>query len=552
MKICLIRPPIFCRSLTYPSGPRFGLPLSLLYLGASIEQAGHEAAVYDALTDFCGGVHNILPDDSGIYHIGASYESIGQKVSEINPDIVGITNPFSDFLSCTIQTASSIKAIMPNVPVIVGGPHATSDPAAFLYDGGPVDYVMRAECELSILKFLKVLGDGGGIPRSSDSAAISDLSSRPDFSSIPNLAYLHEGKIKTTAPGSFIADLDSLPLPAYHLVDVEKSFSLVKDGFPSRYSFEYSGSHREISIITSRGCPYDCVFCGNHLHMGRKWRYHSVDYIMKHIEFLVTRYDVRHLHIEDDNLGMDPARFQNFLDALIAKNWGITWDTPNGIRADRMNAEIIAKAKKSGCTYLIFGVESGNQRVLDKIVKKNLDLDAVEKIAHSAYRHKLDIHAFCVVGFPGETKDEINDTFRYALKLLSRYDVIPHLCLARPLPGTRLYKICEESGYLTEPILPEIGKGLRGEMFNRQMIKTDEFSPELLEKLVSGFNRKIMISIIVKSILFLLIHPKAAYKVIKNFTKTQGRLREKVVKMFFGGLFFKFNYLVSPTCREAP
>jgi radical SAM superfamily enzyme YgiQ (UPF0313 family) len=262
------------------------------------------------------------------------------------------------------------------------------------------------------------------------------------------------------------------------------------------------------------------------------------------MELLVTKYDVRHFHIEDDNLGMDAARFGEFLDALIAKNWGVTWDTPNGIRADRMSGELIAKAKKSGCTYLIFGVESGNQMILDKVINKNLDLKAVTQIARAAYRRKLDVHAFYVVGFPGETKMEIFDTFRYALKLLTRYDVVPHLCLARPLPGTRLHKICEENGYLTEPVLPRIGKGLRGEMFVRQMIKTKDFSPELLEKWVNGFNRKMMLLVAAKSFLFLFLHPKADFEVLKKFMALSGGLRQRLLKLFFGGLFFKFNYIV--------
>ncbi|GBU23212.1 hypothetical protein R80B4_03128 [Fibrobacteres bacterium R8-0-B4] len=525
MKVCLIRPPIFCGSLAYPSGPRFGLPLSLLYLGASLIEAGHEVALYDALIDIDADLRGIRPDGDGNYHIGASYESIGRKVKDIAPDIVGITNPFSDFLRCAVETAVAVKSALPSVPIIVGGPHATSDPSAFLYGGSPVDYVMRAECESAIVEFLKALNEGSPL------------------SSVPNLAYLRDGKVVTNAFAAFIDDLDSLPLPAYHLADVEKTFAFVKAGFPSRFSFEYPGAHREVSIITSRGCPYDCVFCGNHLHMGRKWRHHSVGYIMRHIEFLTVKYGVRHFHIEDDNLGMNPARFEELLDALITKNLGITWDTPNGIRADRIDAKIIAKAKVSGCTYLIFGVESGNQRVLDEVVNKKLDLNAVTKIARIAYRHRLDVHAFYVVGFPGETAKEIHDTFRFALRLLARYDVIPHLGLARPLAGTRLYDICEEGGYLTSPRRPQIGKGLRGEVFSRQMIETKDFNIEDLEKWVKGFNKKMILWIAVKSSIFLLSHPTAALKVLRKFLKTPGGLRARLLRIFFGGLFFKFNYM---------
>ncbi len=534
MKICLIRPPIFCGSLAYPSGPRFGLPLSLLYLGASLIEAGHDVALYDALIDIDANLRGLQPDGDGNYHIGASYESIGRKVRDMAPDIVGITNPFSDFVKCAMKTTVAVKSALPQVPIVVGGPHATSDPASFLYDGSPVDYVMRAECESAIVGFVKALEDGSPL------------------SSVPNLVYLQDGKVRTNSLAPFISDLDSLPLPAYHLTDMEKTFAFVKAGFPSRFSFEYPEAHREVSIITSRGCPYNCVFCGNHLHMGRKWRYHSVDYVIRHIELLTVKYGVRHFHIEDDNLGMDPARFEEFLDALIAKNWGITWDTPNGIRADRINAKIIAKAKASGCTYLIFGVESGNQRVLDEVVNKKLDLGAVEKIARIAYRRRLDVHAFYVVGFPGETQKEIRDTFGYALKLLARYDVVPHLGLARPLAGTRLYDICEENGYLTSPRRPQIGKGLRGEVFDRRMIETKDFNTEDLERWVKGFNRKMILWIIIKSSVFLLLHPIAAFKVLNKFLKTPGGLRARLLRIFFGALFFKFNYIGSVHSPRSP
>jgi radical SAM superfamily enzyme YgiQ (UPF0313 family) len=513
-------------------------------LGASIERAGHDVVLYDALTDIDPDLKNLETNPDGTYHIGASYEDIRRKVKEIGPDAVGITNPFSDFFSCAVQTASAVKASLPGIPVIVGGPHATSAPDAFLYEGSPIDYVMRAECETAVLELLKVLKDETS-SRNKENADNQNRSSSPDknpMSSVPNLAYLHEGKIVTNILAPFIADLDSLPLPAYHLIDVEKTFAFVKAGFPSRYSFEYPESHREVSIVTSRGCPYDCVFCGNHLHMGRKWRRHSVSYIMEHIELLVAKYGVRHFHIEDDNLGMDPVRLGEFLDALIAKNWGVTWDTPNGIRADRIDGQLIDKAVRSGCTYLIFGVESGNQRVLDEVVNKSLDISSVTRTARDARRHRLDAHAFYVVGFPGEAEREISDTFRYALKLLSRYDVVPHLCLARPLPGTRLHKLCEDGGYLTEPVTPGIGKGLRGEMFSRRMIKTDEFDPELLEKLVAGFNRKVIKIIAVKSLIFLILHPKAAFLVIKRFANIAGGLRQRLLRLFFGGMFFKFNY----------
>ncbi len=522
MKICLIRPPAFSKNLNFPSGPRFGIPLNLLYLAGPLEQDGHEVTVYDALTDF--DINNISKDENGAFHIGASWKQISDYVKDNNPDLVGIANPFSDFFWYTIQCAKVVKATLPSVPVVAGGPHATSDPASFLFDNSPVDFVLRAECEHAFPIFVKT------------------LESKKNLSSVPNLAYIRDKEIIINPNGSFISDLDSLPLPAYHLIDMEKSFDFVRAGYPSRFSFSYSGSHREISIITSRGCPYNCIFCGNHLHMGKKWRYHSVPYIINHLQILIQKFGINHFHIEDDNLGQNTTRFEEFLDSLLSKKWNITWDTPNGIRADRLNPSLIRKAKESGCTYLIFGIESGNQEVLNQVIHKNLNLDKVIEAAKAAKKAKLDIHAFYVVGFPGETEKQIEETFTFALHLLSKYDVLPHLCLARPLPGTPLYEICRDNDFLTEPVLPEIGKGLRGELYPRQMIKTEHFSPKELEAWVNRFNRRMILLILMKSLLFLAVHPTAMIKVTK-FLLTRPFGKDTLLRLFYSGLFFKFNFL---------
>ncbi len=181
---------------------------------------------------------------------------------------------------------------------------------------------------------------------------------------------------------------------------MEQYFGLVKQGYPSRFTFEYPGSERELSLITSRGCPYKCTFCGNHQHMGRKWRYHSVMNIMEHIQYVIDEFGIQHFHIEDDNLSLNIKRFEEFLDMVIAQNWKITWDTPNGIRAEGFSEEIVKKIVLSGCTYMIIGVESGSQRVLNDVVKKKLDIRKVVTASQLTHKYKLPLHAFFIIGFP--------------------------------------------------------------------------------------------------------------------------------------------------------
>ncbi len=525
MKVLLLRPPIYSRSLEFPAGPRFGTPTGLLYLASVLEKHNHEVVIYDSLIDF--DLTAVSPDEAGIYHIGAQWTQMAATVAAHQPDVVGITNPFSDFAAYANKAAEAVRKELPEVPLVIGGPHATSSPQTFLYEGSPVNYAIRGEGERSVVALLAALG-GEGKPE--DTAGLS---------------YWAAGSVVSNPMPPFIENLDELPLPAYHLVDMERYFALVRQGFPSRLSFEYPGCDREVSIFTSRGCPFKCVFCGNYLHMGRKWRWHSVDYLLHHMQHLIETYGVRHFHIEDDNVTLKPERFEQLLDGILEHGWNITWDTPNGVRPDRFTPQLLKKARAAGCTYLVIGVESGNQEILDTVVKKNLKLDRVVESVRAAHRVGLDLHAFYIVGFPGETRRHIEDTFDLAHRLLSRWGVVPHLGLVRPLPGTELYDISSKMGFLTEPVNPDIGQ-TRGENFERQMIHTPDFSPADLEEWVRRFNRRAARSLAIGIFLWCLFHPTAWLRVFSLVWQRRSMGPVRALKdVFFRAFIFKQN-LIKP------
>jgi anaerobic magnesium-protoporphyrin IX monomethyl ester cyclase len=544
MRVLLVRPPAYSKTLEYPSGPRFGLPIGLLYLAAYLESAGVDVRIYDALIDF--DWEDVKRNGNGQYHLGASWPRLVSKVLEVNPDIVGITNPVSDMAEYATRTAREIKARCPNVFTVIGGPHATSCPGDFLPDDGAVDYVVRGEGEETFARLIEALSGSG------------------DPTGIPGITFMDGGQIRSNPPAPFIRDLDGLPLPAYHLVPMERYFDLVRDGYPTRFMFEYPGSDREVSIITSRGCPFHCVFCGNHLHMGRVWRHNSVEYVLRHMELLISKYGVRHFHLEDDNVGLDSRRLHDLVTGIIAKRWNITWDTANGIRLHGLSRELLEGIKASGCTYLEFGIESGSQETIDDIIGKGIKLDEAERVLRTCKDLRINVHALYVVGFPGETRAAINATFRFARRALMRYDAIPHVCMARPLPGTELYEICEEKGYLTEPMLPDMGSMLRTEVFPRVMIRTEHFDPETLGIWMARFNREIIALCAVKTLGWLLLHPRVIPAVTRKFLHDSRRgIVEAAKRAFYGGLFFKFSYLdgrlrklydniSGPSRREAP
>ncbi len=517
MKVLLIRPPIFSASLDYPQGPRSGVPVGLLYLAASLEAAGHEAVIYDALIDV--DFDRSARGADGRYHIGATRESFLERVRAEKPDVVGVTNPFADFAEMALWATRAAREALPTCTTVIGGPHATAVPEFFLADDS-VDFVIRGEGEFSFLTLLD-----GVAARRTDGA-------------------LHIGGC---AP--FIIDLDALPLPAYHLIDMERYFAIVRRGFPSRFAFEYEGSDREISIITSRGCPFRCVFCGNHLHMGRRFRAHSAEYVLRHMALLIDTYGVRHFHFEDDHLSLDVGRFDAILSGMIERQWNVTWDTPNGIRADALPVSLLEKIRKTRCTYLTVGVESGDQTILNNVVKKALSLEAVEETVRTCRRLAIDVHGFYIVGFPGETLAQIDDTFAFAKRLYDRYDVLPHVGMARPLPGAELYRICEDQGFLTDPVIPEIGRELKGEVFERRMIATADSSPSDLAKKMARFNRRIVAAILCKTAAFLLSHPTVWLRLVRTAVRYRRERPRTVVKRLFFGAVLQVQLSASALTR---
>jgi radical SAM superfamily enzyme YgiQ (UPF0313 family) len=499
------------------------VPLSLLYLAAVLEEKNITVSIYDALIDF--DITKPLKNDQGQYHIGAAWDRIVEKVLESSPDIVGITNPFSDFASYAIKTAEVIKKADPSLITVVGGPHASGSPESFFTDTRAIDYVLRGEGEKSFPLLIEALENKA-----------------PPYSVLGITC--RRGAEPYSNPGvSYIEDLDELPLPAYHCIDMERYVYFVKQGFPSRLAFAYPGSEREISLITSRGCPFQCCFCGNHLHMGRRWRRHSAEYVIRHITMLVQKYGIRHFHIEDDNLTLDVARFERLISAIIENRWDITWDTPNGIRADRLTPEIITGIRASGCTYLIVGIESGNQQVLDTIVKKKLTLEHIQRTATLCKKAHINLHGFYIIGFPGETAGTIRDTLRFAETMLVKWDVIPHVSLARPLPGTELFTICQDNGYLTDPIRPEIGGSMKAEVFPRIMIRTESFNPSSLERWMGVFNKRVVVIILAKTLFFCLLHPRILFREFSKLVfKRQKSLIVSLKELFFNRLLFKYCY----------
>jgi radical SAM superfamily enzyme YgiQ (UPF0313 family) len=205
------------------------------------------------------------------------------------------------------------------------------------------------------------------------------------------------------------------------------------------------------------------------------------------MEFLIKNYGITYFHFEDDNLTANPKRFEKILDGIIAKGWNIKWDTPNGVRADTLNVNLLKKCRQTGCAFLIFGIESGVQRVLDEVISKKVKILDIEKAAGLAKRTGVNTRAFYLVGNPGETQDEVKATSRHALKMIRKFDCFGGIGMVVPLYGTKLLEKCTRHNYLTMELTPE---NIAGAYTQQGMIKTEEFDPDYLREIIDVYNKK--------------------------------------------------------------
>lgn len=456
-KVMLIKPP----QTSYEGSGNFHVhfPTGILYIAARARDKC-DLKIFDCLVE---KFQVVKKRKSVVY--GASPKTIEKEIKSYHPDIVGISSLFSCHLDDAVRVADICKKVNPNILVVLGGPDASARGDYILSQNKSIDICVLKEGEDTFLEILEKFKNGHLV--------------KPQ--SIKGIVYRKGKKVVSSPPRDFIKNLDKLPLPAYDLINFNKYLS-----HPYLFSSRSKIDVKSMSIITSRGCPYNCIFCANRLHMGRVFRAHSSEYVLKHLELLVKKYGIKNFRFEDDNISFDRKRFEEILDGIIKNKLNISWDTPNGVRADKLDFKLLKKVKKSGCVSLRIGVESGNQRVSNEIVKKGLDLKQVVKIAKWCQKLKIDLTAFYVIGFPGETVENMEETINFALSLYKKYSTHPFVMIATPLFGTELYKICRKKKFIKEPLTnKDLSRGTQ--LWGKHLIKTDDFSAKDIDNLVRYF-----------------------------------------------------------------
>lgn len=454
MNVLLIQPPLTLLSHEiYSVVP----PLGLAYIGAVLENAGHKVEIIDSVA--LNWKSPLRIGDK--IHIGLKWDDIGLYIKRSKPDVVGVSCSFSSQSHNAHRVAQLAKAYDDEVPVIFGGAHPSALPESVLKDRN-VDYVVIGEGEATTLDLLRSVKEGASLRK------------------IDGCAYKEGPEIKVNPRRQFIQDLDSLPLPAHHLLPMKKYFDAKSSHGPELMRTPFT------SMITSRGCPFNCVFCSIHAIWGHRWRPRSPENVLLEIEHLVDTYGIRELHFEDDNLTLDRKRIEKICGMILERGLDIKWTTPNGVAIWTLDKPLLQMMRKSGCYKLCFGIESGDADTL-KFIRKPIKLLQAEKVIKWANEVGIWTHGFFVIGFPYESKEAIDRTLNFAVK--SDLDFASFF-IATPYPGTDLLNTVKKEGMINDHV--NFGD-LR---VSEAAVRTKHFTNEQLNSLqremyISFFKRRI-------------------------------------------------------------
>jgi magnesium-protoporphyrin IX monomethyl ester (oxidative) cyclase len=391
---------------------------------AAVLERKHEVSIIDAPTE---GWQNLEDLDESKYRVGLSAKTIAQRVHDWKPDVVVIEIPFSGWSKTAFEVASIVKDVNKAVRVVLFGLHPSSRPMDCL-QSPHVDFVVVGEPENTISELVQTLEQ-----------------KKTDFSTIAGLGFRQSGKTVLNSKREFIENLDSLPFPARHLLPMDVYASAVKAN-PLRGEI----SKPYTIIITSRGCPYNCVFCSNCIVWGKQWRPRTAKNVVDEVEQVVKQFGIKQVDFSDDNLTLDKKRMVEICDLIVQRKLRFEWFTPNGIRADTLDVELLRKMKAAGCKKIRIAPESGVQRVVDEVIKKNLDLKAVENAVALCKKVGIKVGCFFVIGLIGETKADIEATIDFAYKLRSLGAETFIFSIAMPLYGTAFYEQARDGGFLRE------------------------------------------------------------------------------------------------------
>ncbi|MBF0308876.1 MAG: radical SAM protein [Magnetococcales bacterium] len=388
-------------------------------------------------------------------HLGnLGFEQALAEIEAFGPDLVGITCMSLEYAPTFHRYAAEIRRRLPRAVIVLGGPYATTSTDLAMEDG-VADFVVMGEGEERFPQLLAALEEG-----------------RTDFSAFDGLAWRRDGVTVVNPIVTYIENLDTVPFPNYAKAQLPRYFES-NNAFGNVMNARYEPY---AITTTSRGCPYPCIYCSTEAIDGKRIRFRTAENVLAEVDWLVNEFGIKEILFLDDNLIFNKPRFRKILQGLIERNYDLHWKSVN-LATFLLTDELLEQMWEAKCYQLILPIESGNQYVLDHVLRKPLKLDRVAGIMKKARELGFETASDFIIGSPGETWDQIRDSFRFAEEMDAD---MTSFHIATPLPRTQMYEIAREKGYLPEGF--NFGSS-QFFGFGRGCITTEEFTPRDLHML---------------------------------------------------------------------
>ena len=441
-------------------------PLGLLYLASTMKaRTEHEVKILDLQ----------LP--------GRSYQDVAREIASFKPHVVGvsaITFMLMDAMDTVQEVRRAARDLDHKLIVVCGGPHVTIFPEETARLTG-VDYAIGGEAEFTFVSLLKNLGDDQAL------------------SEIPGICFLRDGRLIKGPPNELIMDMDSVPIPDRRLIQYR------------RYANLLAGGELMTTMMTSRGCPYKCIFCDR---LGKIFRPASAEYVVREIEDCV-RLGIKEIFFHDDTFTIQKKRVLKICDMIVRNGWKLKLDCRS--RVNTVDEEMIVALKRAGFRRISFGVESGTPRIIERI-KKGITLEQAKTAFGLARKHGLITLADFMIGHPDETGEDVERTIRFARELDPDY---AQFSITTPYPATVLYKEAMERGII------------KGDVWREFAINPNEdFQPPRWDEIIS---REQLVEYIHKAYRCFYLRPRFVLREMARTKSPKSFSRKAVAGLKMGG-----------------
>jgi len=374
-------------------------PLGMAIIAAYLEQFDYRVKILDA------------------YVQALTLEYIREEIQKTKPEIIFIGSSTATFPKA-IQILEGAKEINPNIITVFGGIHVTNSPTSSLKHKC-VDYLVLGEGELTAKELVDYISGKSNLKKNE----------------IQGIAYLEEGELHINEKRPLIKDLDTLPMPAYHLLpmDMYKSYGW------------YDVGRKFSTMITSRGCPSKCSFCISSKNFNHMWRARSAPKVFEEMKLLYEKYKIRHIYLEDDEFCVNHKRVIELSKMIKDSGMDLIWECLT--RVNHVDDELLKSMAEGKCKSILYGAELGYEDGFKKI-NKTITLDMIKKAVKLTQKYKILAKVTFMMGFPWESKTEIKKTINFAKSLNAD---VTFFSMLSPYPGSYIYDEMVSEGLISEP-----------------------------------------------------------------------------------------------------